>query len=79
MGICGICGNTMNDCKENLFCPRTIINEKNNIAIKNEWGEETKYFSFADCTSAMEEYAQQVLLKERTFIKETLTEKIKTK
>jgi hypothetical protein len=75
MGHCGMCGKSMKNCKENIFCPRTIISRHPHIIIENEFGEKTPYYSFASSTLAMEEYAEQVLLKENIGTREILTEK----
>jgi len=76
MGVCGMCGKLMKDCKENIFCPRTIISKHAHITIENEFGEKTPYYSFASSTAAMEEYAENILLKENIGTRETLIEKI---
>lgn len=74
---CGFCNRNKSYCEKNLFCPRTIINRRQPIMVKNEFGHYIKYYNFSDVTTAMEEFAEQMLLKERTETRLILIEKYK--
>jgi len=73
---CGMCGMWKSQCQKNLFCTRTIIDRKPSIVIRDKDGEEIRYFTFCDATNAMQEFAEQVLLKESTGKRLLLIEKI---
>lgn len=75
---CGLCGMKKVDCENNSFCRRTILNRREFITIKNDEGDETMYYPFNEAAQAMKEYVEMTLLKENTFNKVVLTEKIKT-
>ena len=78
--ICGMCRKHKEDCEQNVFCPRTILSKRDKLVIRQEikgLAEDVIYYSFSEATQAMEEYAQMILLKDRTQNREVLIEKSK--
>ncbi len=68
--FCTMCGLYCENCKKNHLCPRTILSERPKRIFKN-----VSYYSFADVTKAMMEYAELLYKAAHTEERKVIIEK----